>query len=123
MPKLILLAEDDEDSALIYSAALRHFGYEVVHVANGVEVIDALRASRFDLTLLDISMPLLSGFDVCQLVKSDSQLKHNLIAMLTAHAMDHERERALSCGADTFIAKPIDPRALKDRIEALIGPP
>lgn len=123
MSKLVLVVEDEEDNARIYLTILEHAGYETRHAADGRAALAAARESRPALILLDVAMPIMSGWEVCQTLKIDPEWEHVPIVMLTAHAMPSDRAMAFACGATGYIAKPAEPRAVLEQVTTLIGPP
>jgi len=110
----ILLAEDNHINQQVMLATLAHMGLEDVKVANtGEEVLAALRKRRYDLILMDVSMPVMDGFTATQAIRGDSELyPPTPIIAMTAHAIAGDRERCLAAGMDDYIAKPVDQRDL-----------
>ena len=88
---------------------------------DGEEALQRIREAKPDLMFLDIMMPKKDGYQVCQEVKSDPDLKDIYIIMLTAKGQQADRERALSAGADEFITKPFSPLEILARVKALLG--
>ena len=123
MAKTVLIAEDQEDNRVIYSTILRHFGFTVHEASDGGAALEKARELRPDLVLLDVSMPHMSGWDVCVELKKGESTKDIVIVMLTAHALEQDRERSIMCGADGYISKPIAPKAVVQRVKDLIGEP
>ena len=123
MPKRVLVAEDQEDNANIAMAMLEHFGYEPIRAADGVAALQLARERAPDLILLDVSMPRMDGWDVCKTLKADPATQSIRIVMLTAHAMEVDRLKAFECGADDYIAKPVEPRKVLQVVKNLIGEP
>jgi PAS domain S-box-containing protein len=110
----ILLAEDNHINQRVMLATLAHMGLEDVKVANnGQEVLAALRKRRYDLILMDVSMPVMDGFTATQAIRGDSDLYPQIpIIAMTAHAIAGDRERCLAAGMDDYIAKPVDQQEL-----------
>jgi two-component system cell cycle response regulator DivK len=123
MAKTVLIAEDQEDNRVIYSTILRHFGFTVLEASDGSAALEKARELRPDLMLLDVSMPHMTGWDVCVELKKSEGTKDIVIVMLTAHAQEQDRERSILCGADGYISKPIAPKAVVQRVKDLIGEP
>src|SRR5688572_10571324 len=98
MPKLIVVAEDHEDNALIMVTLLVHFGYDVVHAVNGRVALEFCRARSPRLILLDVSMPELDGWEVCRALKNDDATRAITVLILTAHAMPSDRDKAFESG-------------------------
>lgn len=117
---LILLVDDFEDATDIYSTYLRHCGYSVDCAASGPEALAAARQRRPGLILLDIRMPDMTGTEVMRMLRSDPEFRTVPIVALTAHALDDERQDALSAGFDAVVAKPCLPDELLAFIENLM---
>jgi CheY-like chemotaxis protein len=121
-PKTVLLVEDNEDNRIVCSTILRHFGYRVVEAFNGQDGIAAARAERPDLILMDISIPIIDGWEATQVLKHDPATRHIPIVALTAHALAADRERAMQVGCDGYLAKPCEPRTVVAEVQRLVGP-
>ena len=90
--KMVLLVEDNEDNRIVYSTILKHFGYEVTEALNGEEGIAKARSEKPDLILMDISIPIIDGWEATQVLKHDPSTKGIPIIALTAHALASDRE-------------------------------
>jgi CheY-like chemotaxis protein len=119
--KLVLLVEDNEDNRIVYSTILRHFGYDVSEALNGEDGIAKARTQLPDLILMDISIPVIDGWEATQVLKHDSVTKHIPIIALTAHALASDREKAMEVGCDGYLAKPCEPRAVVAEVQRLLG--
>ncbi len=119
--KLILLVEDNEDNRIVYSTILKHFGYQVIEAFNGEEGIAKARSSQPDLILMDISIPVIDGWEATQVLKHDPKTKHIPIIALTAHALASDREKAMEVGCDGYLAKPCEPRAVVAEVQRFLG--
>jgi CheY-like chemotaxis protein len=119
--KLILLVEDNEDNRIVYSTILKHFGYEVSEALNGEEGIAKARTQQPDLVLMDISIPVIDGWEATQVLKHDPATKHIPIIALTAHALASDREKAMEVGCDGYLAKPCEPRAVVAEVQRFLG--
>ena len=117
----LLLVEDNEDNRTIYSTLLRHLGYEVIEAQNGVQAIELARSERPDLILMDISIPEMDGWEATRILRGDPVTKDVPIVALTAHALEDDRERAAEVGFSSYLAKPIEPRAVLAEVRRLIG--
>ena len=117
----ILLVEDNEMNRDMLSRRLQRRGFDVTVAVDGQAGIDAAELQLPDLILMDMSMPLMNGWDATRLVKKNPNTKHIPIMALTAHAMDEERERAMAAGCDEYDTKPIQLDRLIGKIESLIG--
>jgi CheY-like chemotaxis protein len=119
--KRVLLVEDNEDNRIVYSTILRHFGYHVSEALNGEEGIAKARAERPDLILMDISIPIIDGWEATQVLKHDPATKNIPIIALTAHALASDREKAMEVGCDGYLAKPCEPRAVVAEVQRFLG--
>jgi CheY-like chemotaxis protein len=119
--KTILLVEDNEDNRIVYSTILKHFGYTVTEAWNGEEGISKARSGRPDLILMDISIPIIDGWEATQVLKHDPATKHIPIIALTAHALASDREKAFEVGCDGYLAKPCEPRAVVAEVQRFLG--
>ena len=121
--KMVLLVEDNEDNRIVYSTILKHFGYEVIEALNGEEGIAKARSEKPDLILMDISIPIIDGWEATQVLKHDPSTRSIPIIALTAHAMSGDREKAMQAGCDDYHPKPVDFSKLLSQIEAALGTP
>jgi len=119
----ILLVEDNEMNRDMLARRLRRKGYEVVPASDGREAVAVAQAQPVDLILMDLSLPVLDGWEATRLLKSDSLTWSIPVVALTAHAMPGDRERALEAGCDDFDTKPIDFNRLIAKIEAQLARP
>ena len=95
---MVLLVEDNEDNRIVYSTILKHFGYEVTEALNGEEGIAKARSEKPDLILMDISIPIIDGWEATQVLKHDPSTKSIPIIALTAHALQGDSEKCLGAG-------------------------
>jgi CheY-like chemotaxis protein len=122
MPKL-LLVEDNEMNRDMLSRRLMRKGYEVVIAVDGHEGLEKARSVAPDLILMDMSLPVLDGWEATRQLKADDATKAIPIIALTAHAMSGDRERALAVGCDDYDTKPIELPRLLEKIETLLQRP
>ena len=121
MPKKTILVVDDEQDLLdLIEYNLRKEGYQVLKAENGLEGIQAARDHKPNLVLLDIMMPKMDGIMVCDVMRSDADLKHIPIIFLTARSDEKTEVEGLNKGADDFITKPISTTKLLSRIKAVL---
>jgi CheY-like chemotaxis protein len=120
--KTVLLVEDNEDNRIVYSTILRHFGYTVTEALNGEDGIAKARSQRPDLILMDISIPIIDGWEATQVLKRDPETRDIPIIALTAHALASDREKAMEVGCDGYLAKPCEPRAVVAEVQRFLGP-
>jgi len=104
----VLIVEDEDNIALALQTVLARQGWQVSHVSDGADALAAIRGKRPDLVLLDVMLPNMSGFEICQAVRLDPALTGLRILMMTACGTTVERRKGLALGADGFIAKPFD---------------
>jgi CheY-like chemotaxis protein len=117
----LLLVEDNEDNRIIYSTLLRHLGYEVVEAYDGLQAVELARTRHPDLILMDISIPQMDGWEATRVLRSDPSTRAIPIVALTAHALDDDRERAAQVGFTSYLAKPVEPRAVVAEVRRWIG--
>jgi two-component system, cell cycle response regulator DivK len=116
----VLLAEDHDDNREMLVRRLTRAGFEVRAVTDGQQALDAALAWRPDVTLMDVSMPVMSGLDATRSIRSQGGADLKIIA-LTAHAMAESREACLEAGCDSFATKPVDLPALVQEIQSITG--
>jgi CheY-like chemotaxis protein len=117
----ILLVEDNEMNRDMLSRRLERRGYTVLIAVDGQQGLDMATAEKPDLILLDMSLPILDGWEVAKRLKSDDSLKVMPVIALTAHAMAGDRERALQAGCDDYDTKPVELPRLLQKIETLLA--
>jgi two-component system phosphate regulon response regulator PhoB len=118
---VVLVADDDADIRDLVSFKLEQAGLEVIPVEDGQAALDQARARQPTLAVLDVSMPGLSGIDVCRMLRADPATAGILIIMLTARVQEQDVEGGFSAGADDYVTKPFSPRELITRIQALLS--
>jgi CheY-like chemotaxis protein len=117
----ILLVEDNEMNRDMLSRRLTKRGHKVSMAVDGAQGVAIARADIPDLILMDMSLPVLSGWDATIELKSDEQTSSIPVLALTAHSMSGDRERAIAAGCDDFDTKPIDLPRLLEKIEKLLA--
>jgi DNA-binding response OmpR family regulator len=117
----ILVAEDERDIRELIGFTLRHHGHEVVSAANGEEALRLAQADKFDIILLDVRMPRMTGYEVCQRLKADPATRATPVAFLSAKGQEAEIETGLDAGAIDYILKPFAPDQLAARVAFLLG--
>jgi CheY-like chemotaxis protein len=120
MPK-ILLVEDNEMNRDMLSRRLIKKGYEIMIAEDGAQGVALARSERPDLILMDMSLPVLHGWDATRQLKADPETKSIPVIALTAHAMSGDREKALEAGCDEFDTKPVEMPRLLEKIGKLLG--
>ncbi|MEI2806648.1 response regulator transcription factor [Albidovulum sp.] len=118
----VLIVEDEDNIALALDYVLTREGYDHERIANGAEALPRIRDTAPDLVLLDVMLPEVSGYEICQTVRMDPDLKNVKILMMTARGSAMERRKGLALGADGFIAKPFELKELRDAVRSLLDP-
>ena len=116
MPK-ILLVEDNEMNRDMLSRRLERKGYRVIVAQDGRQGYLLARSERPDLILMDLSLPVMDGWEVTRLLKSNGSTRHIPIIVLTAHALVSDRDKAFEAGCDDYDTKPIEFIRLSEKIE------
>jgi DNA-binding response OmpR family regulator len=117
----VLIVEDDDHIALALEYLLTQAGHDHQRLADGAAALACIRATHPDLVLLDVMLPGLSGYDVCEGVRRDPALAAVKILMMTARGSAVERRKGLALGADGFITKPFELRELRQEVRRLLG--
>jgi CheY-like chemotaxis protein len=117
----ILLVEDNEMNRDMLSRRLQRAGYEVVMAMDGNEGVSMAQSAKPDLILMDLSLPVLDGWEAMRQLKAIPEMRDIPIIALSAHAMASDREKAIEAGADDFDTKPVELTRIVDKIKALIG--
>ncbi len=117
----ILLVEDNEMNRDMLSRRLARRGYEVLIAVDGEVGLDMAASDRPDLILMDMSLPVMDGWDATRHLKSQADTKTIPVIALTAHAMESDRQKALDAGCDDYDTKPVELSRLIDKIERLLA--
>lgn len=117
----ILIVEDNEMNRDMLSRRLARRGYEIVMAVDGEEGIAAARAVNPDLILMDMSLPVVDGWEATRRLKADADTQRIPVIGLTAHAMAGDRDKALAAGCDDYDTKPVELDRLLHKIEALLA--
>ena len=116
----ILLVEDQEMNRDMLSRRLKKRGYEVSIAVDGAEGVDKARSETPDLILMDMSLPVMDGWEATRTLKADDATRAIPVVALTAHAMSTDREKALEAGCDAYETKPVELPKLLETIEKLL---
>ena len=116
-PHTVLLVDDDIHNQKIFETVLRHSGFRVRMAASGDEALREARAELPELILMDLSIPVIDGWECSRQLKADPATRHIIILALTAHAMRGDQERALAAGCDGYLSKPISPKKLVEEVK------
>src|SRR5437762_501887 len=119
----ILIVEDEPEIADNLAALLAAKGHKVVTCAEGAEGVEKARKEAFDLLLLDVMLPRMSGFDVCKLLRQDPRTAKLKIVMVTGLGRMGDVEEAFRAGADDYLIKPFDSARLFKKIEKVLAAP
>src|ERR671938_1482156 len=117
----VLLIEDNELNRDMLSRRLQRKGYDVIMTVDGQQGVATARAEKPDLILMDMSLPVLDGWEATRLLKADPETRAIPVIALTAHAMSGDREKALEAGCDDYDTKPIELPHLLGKIETLLS--
>ena len=120
MKKRILVVEDQRDNRQILHDLLTNAEFDIVEAENGEEAIASAQASRPDLILMDIQLPILDGYEATRRLKADPDLKSIPIIVVTSYALSGDQEKARLAGCDDYVAKPFSPRLLLTKIKEYV---
>lgn len=121
MSKQILIVDDEPNIVISLEFLMRREGFEVTVARDGEEALGSIAAKRPDLVLLDVMMPKINGFEVCERLRANPALADMRIVMLTAKGREAEIKKGLSLGADGYITKPFSTRDLVVQVKNLLG--
>jgi CheY-like chemotaxis protein len=119
----VLLVEDNEMNRDMLSRRLIRRGFEVIFAVDGKQGVDAARREKPDIILMDMSLPVMDGWEATRCVKADDATRSVPVIGLTAHAMSGDREKAMEAGCDDYDTKPVELDRLIGKIERLLGLP
>lgn len=117
----ILLVEDNEMNRDMLSRRLIRQGFEVVMAIDGQQGVDMALSEKPDLILMDMSLPVINGWEATEKVKANPGTKHIPVIALTAHAMAEDREKCIAAGCDDFDTKPVELPRLLEKIKTLLA--
>ena len=116
----VLVVEDNRDNMEVMRTTLTHFGYEIVEAVNGKEGIEKARQEKPDIILMDLSLPVMDGWEAAGRIKADDELKDIPVIAVTAHAMSGDEAKAHEHGCDGYLAKPCTPRSIIDIVKKYV---
>ena len=116
----ILYVEDNEDNVYVVKSRLTRAGFTILIAADGAQGVAMASTEQPDLILMDLSLPVLDGWEATRRIKAAAETKHIPVVALTAHAMAGDREKALAAGCNDFDTKPIELPRLLEKIRALL---
>jgi len=120
MPK-ILIAEDERDIRELIMFTLRFAGYDVIATANGQEAVEAAQQDKPELIIMDVRMPKMTGYEACEAIKNNSELKHIPVVFLSAKGQETEIRTGMEMGAEDYILKPFSPDQLTDKVKEILS--
>lgn len=117
----ILMADDELALRFLLTETLADEGYDITEAEDGKEALDFIKSNKYDLIILDYMMPELTGVEVCEWLRNNSNPnQQSPVILLTAKALEKDRERARAAGVSTYIVKPFSPLQLVDTVQQLI---
>jgi two-component system cell cycle response regulator DivK len=116
----ILYVEDNEDNVYVLKNRLTRAGFTVLIATDGVQGLAMAAAERPDLIVMDLSLPVLDGWEATKRIKAQPETQHIPVIALSAHAMTGDREKALAAGCDDFDTKPVEMPRLLEKVRALL---
>ncbi|MFN4057123.1 MAG: response regulator transcription factor [Roseinatronobacter sp.] len=117
----ILVVEDEDNIAIALDYLLTREGYTQSRIATGAGAVDMIRERKPDLVLLDVMLPEVSGYEICQAVRADPDCGCVRILMMTARGSAMERRKGMAMGADGFISKPFELKELREEVRRLLA--
>lgn len=120
-PHKVLIVDDFEDNRAMYSEFLRYSGFEVIEASNGLEAIQMATSAVPDVIVMDLSLPVLDGWEATRRLKADDRTRHVPVIALTGHALEGHSQGAREAGCDGFLAKPCLPETLLETIETMLS--
>lgn len=120
-PTRVLVVDDYKDNVEMYAEYLNIAGFEVATADNGQSAVDIAQSQNPDIILMDLSLPLMDGWQAIKKIKQDSRTQNIPVVALTGHGMPTHESRARDAGADDFVVKPALPNDVEDRIRRLLS--
>ncbi len=117
----VLIVEDEDNIAIALEYLIAREGYDHDRVATGGTALRHIRETKPDLVLLDVMLPEVSGYDICEGIRRDPDLACVKVLMMTARGSAIERQKSLALGADGFISKPFELKDLRDEVHRLLS--
>jgi two-component system, OmpR family, alkaline phosphatase synthesis response regulator PhoP len=120
----ILVVDDEAHIRLLIEQTLEELedrGVEIITADNGVDALETIKTEKPQLVFLDVMMPKMNGFDVCQMVKQQLKMTDVYIALLTAKGQEYDKQKGAEVGADMYLTKPFDPDELLEKAQEVLG--
>ncbi len=121
MSKKILIADDEPNILISLEFLMKREGYEVLLARDGQEAMDVIAREKPALVLLDVMMPIKTGFDVCCELRASETLRDTLVLMLTAKGRDTDVAKGLALGANAYMTKPFSTKELVHKVREMLG--
>ena len=119
-PPTVLIVDDFDDNRQMYAEFLAYSGFRVLEASNGAEAVEKATEHLPDLIVMDLSLPVLDGWEATRRLKSDPRTRHIPVIALTGHALEGHSQGARAAGCDAFLAKPCLPDKLLDTVRAML---
>ncbi len=123
MSKKILIVDDEENMRILLQETLEEFenkGVVVLVAENGKDAIESIRAEKPNLVILDVMMPGMDGFEVCNTIKNELGMKDIYILMLSADGQEFNKQKSIDVGTDGFMTKPFDPDEIAEKVAQIL---
>ncbi len=124
MSKKILIVDDEMNMRMLLKETLEGFednGVELLVAENGNDAIESIKTEKPELVILDVMMPGIDGFGVCNIIKHELEMKDVYILMLTADGQEFNKKKGIDVGADAFMTKPFDPDDIFQKVAEVLG--
>ena len=121
-PPFVLIVEDEDNIAVALEYVVKREGYGHARIADGADVMPFIRSRHPEVVLLDIMLPSVSGYEICQEIRLDPTLSDVKVVMMTARGSALEKRKAMALGADGFVSKPFDLGTLRGEIKRIVTP-
>lgn len=124
MSKAILIVDDEVHIRVLMEQTLEDLedeGVELLTATDGVEALELIKTARPDLVFLDVMMPKMNGFEVCQAIKQDADIQDTYIIMLTAKGQEFDQQRGYAVGANLYMTKPFDPDEVLEKATEILA--
>lgn len=124
MSKKILIVDDEPHIRILMEQTLEELedeGVELLTENNGEDALETIQEEKPELVFLDVMMPKMNGFEVCNAVKNDLKIKDIYIIMLTAKGQEFDKQKGKEVGADLYMTKPFDPDEILEKSKAILG--
>jgi two-component system phosphate regulon response regulator PhoB len=119
-PPFVLIVEDEDNIATALEYVVKREGYGHARIADGADVMEFIRRQHPEVVLLDIMLPSVSGYEICQEIRLDPTLTDVKVLMMTARGSALEKRKAMALGADGFVTKPFDLGTLRGEIKRIV---